>query len=283
MPTASGQMLLRHSEHPAPVPHALTCRHVRQRDVSCNPLLWFILIHGGKARRARDKIRLPHHPQLHRRESYASRRKNSAFPRWPDRKICIMLRILQNNRKRNCELAQRHDECSWPCASRHARLSDCREGKMRQMRAIRLVSYESTPCLAQIDAPNPGPRQLRVRVAACGLNFADLLMMQGTYQEKIVPPCTLGMELAGTVDAVGADVTAFTGRPRRGVRRARRAWPITRSVAPRAVCVCPMPCPLPRPPRSWSPTAHRTWRLRTARICNRAKRSSCWGQQAASG
>lgn len=77
------------------------------------------------------------------------------------------------------------------------------------MRAFRLNAYESTPALEQIDPPQAGPGMLRIRVAACGLNFADLLMMQGKYQEKTAPPYTMGMELAGIVDAVGADVTAF--------------------------------------------------------------------------
>lgn len=77
------------------------------------------------------------------------------------------------------------------------------------MRAIRLADYTSTPNLVQIDRPDPAPTEMRIRVAACGLNFADLLMMQGKYQEKCAPPYTLGMELAGTVDAVGAEVSTF--------------------------------------------------------------------------
>lgn len=77
------------------------------------------------------------------------------------------------------------------------------------MRAFRLLPDESRPLLDHIDCPEPGPGQIRIRVAACGLNFADLLMMQGKYQEKVAPPYTLGMELAGTVDAVGQGVTAF--------------------------------------------------------------------------
>lgn len=77
------------------------------------------------------------------------------------------------------------------------------------MRAFRLAAYESTPQLQQVEMPAPGPGELRIRVAACGLNFADLLMMQGKYQEKVVPPYTLGMELAGTVDAVGDGVSMF--------------------------------------------------------------------------
>jgi NADPH2:quinone reductase len=44
---------------------------------------------------------------------------------------------------------------------------------------------------------------LRVRIAACGINFADTLMVAGTYQDMPSHPFALGMELAGTVDAAG--------------------------------------------------------------------------------
>ena len=47
---------------------------------------------------------------------------------------------------------------------------------------------------------NPDPR-----IAACGLNFADLLMMRGQYQERPALPAILGMEMAGTVTALGPD------------------------------------------------------------------------------
>jgi NADPH2:quinone reductase len=77
------------------------------------------------------------------------------------------------------------------------------------MRAFQLHDYDSIPRLEQVDLPEPAAGELRIRVAACGLNFADLLMMQGKYQEKVAPPYTVGMEYAGTVDALGADVTGF--------------------------------------------------------------------------
>lgn len=46
---------------------------------------------------------------------------------------------------------------------------------------------------------------IRVKIMACGLNFADLLMCQGKYQDTPKPPFTLGMEVAGVVDALGPD------------------------------------------------------------------------------
>lgn len=40
-------------------------------------------------------------------------------------------------------------------------------------------------------------------VAACGLNFGDLLMMEGRYQDRVPAPFVPGMEMAGTVAALG--------------------------------------------------------------------------------
>lgn len=78
------------------------------------------------------------------------------------------------------------------------------------MRALVLSSHESPPALVEIAQPEPAEGEIRVRIAACGLNFADLLMMKGTYQDTPALPFVMGMEVAGRVDAVGAAVTAFS-------------------------------------------------------------------------
>ncbi len=62
--------------------------------------------------------------------------------------------------------------------------------------------------LKQVSLPAPGPGEVRIRVAACGLNFADTLMLEERYQEKPPWPLVLGMEVSGIVEAVGAGVTA---------------------------------------------------------------------------
>ena len=38
------------------------------------------------------------------------------------------------------------------------------------------------------DPGHPGPRQVRIRIAAAGLNYADLLVSAGKYQVKHAPP-----------------------------------------------------------------------------------------------
>ena len=76
------------------------------------------------------------------------------------------------------------------------------------MRAVVVSDHEAPPVLADLPDPSPGPGQVLVRIAACGLNFADLLMLKGTYQETPALPFTPGLEIAGTVEALGAGVTA---------------------------------------------------------------------------
>jgi NADPH:quinone reductase-like Zn-dependent oxidoreductase len=61
------------------------------------------------------------------------------------------------------------------------------------------------------DAPDPAvvPGSVRIRVRAAGINFSDLLARQGLYPDAPKPPCTIGYEVAGVVDAVGPAVTTF--------------------------------------------------------------------------
>lgn len=73
------------------------------------------------------------------------------------------------------------------------------------MRAFTITSAGAPPALREIDQPDPGPGEIGVAIAACGLNFADLLMMKGEYQETPEPPFTLGMEVAGHVESLGPD------------------------------------------------------------------------------
>ncbi len=71
------------------------------------------------------------------------------------------------------------------------------------IRAFRVTSHDVPPSIETQPLPQPGPGQIRVRVRTCGLNFADLLMMSGRYQDTPALPFTLGMEVSGEVDALG--------------------------------------------------------------------------------
>ena len=69
------------------------------------------------------------------------------------------------------------------------------------MKAVQLTSFEGPGAVSvnDIDGGGLGERQVRIRVEAAGLNFADLLMMNGSYQATPPVPFTMGMEAAGTV------------------------------------------------------------------------------------
>ena len=82
---------------------------------------------------------------------------------------------------------------------------------MRAWRAHELGAPEDVLTLDEVDTPTPGPGQVRVKVAACGLNFPDVLVLAGQYQEKPPLPMTPGMEVGGVIDAVGDGVGLAVG------------------------------------------------------------------------
>ncbi len=79
------------------------------------------------------------------------------------------------------------------------------------MRALVCNEYGPPEALALEEYPDPeiGDRQLLVDVAAAGVNFPDILRIAGKYQVKTPTPFIPGNEGAGTVAAVGKDVTRF--------------------------------------------------------------------------
>ncbi|GAC1543974.1 MAG: NADPH:quinone oxidoreductase family protein [Acidimicrobiales bacterium] len=77
---------------------------------------------------------------------------------------------------------------------------------MRAWRVHELGDPVDVCRLDDIDPPSPGPGEVVVGVAACALNFPDILMCQGRYQEKPPLPFVPGLETAGTITAVGAGV-----------------------------------------------------------------------------
>ncbi|EYB67164.1 zinc-binding alcohol dehydrogenase [Deinococcus phoenicis] len=61
--------------------------------------------------------------------------------------------------------------------------------------------------LRGVPVPQPGPGEVRLKVEAVGINFADVLAVAGEYLTRTRLPYTPGMEFAGTVDALGEGVT----------------------------------------------------------------------------
>lgn len=75
------------------------------------------------------------------------------------------------------------------------------------MLALVLRAHGSPPQLETIPVPRPAAGEVLLRIAACGLNHADLLMIEGRYQERPALPIALGMEVSGEVVATGAGVS----------------------------------------------------------------------------
>ena len=77
------------------------------------------------------------------------------------------------------------------------------------MRAIRIheIGGPEVMHLEEIETPTPKEGEVLVKVAAAGINYGDIAQRQGTYLTRTRPPTTLGMELAGTVAALGPGVS----------------------------------------------------------------------------
>lgn len=60
--------------------------------------------------------------------------------------------------------------------------------------------------LIELPVPEPGPGEIQVAVHIAGLGYVDALVSRGEYQVKPPTPYCPGMEIAGTVSALGADV-----------------------------------------------------------------------------
>ena len=75
---------------------------------------------------------------------------------------------------------------------------------------------------ADLSKPSPGPGQALVRIAAAGVNFIDIYFRTGLY--KADPPIVLGNEGAGTVEAVGPNVTEVAAGDRVAYAMARGSY-----------------------------------------------------------
>ncbi|WP_072505033.1 NADPH:quinone oxidoreductase family protein [Phaeobacter porticola] len=74
------------------------------------------------------------------------------------------------------------------------------------MRAYRVNEFNIAPTIALVDMASPKRGEVAVEIHACGLNFADLLLLSGRYQDTPALPFTPGLELAGVIQAIGPDV-----------------------------------------------------------------------------
>jgi NADPH2:quinone reductase len=80
---------------------------------------------------------------------------------------------------------------------------------MRALVVERLAPDYAGCVVKDIPTPQPGPGEVRIRVRAAAVNFPDLMQTRGEHQHKPQVPFVPGMELAGEIDALGENVTAF--------------------------------------------------------------------------
>ncbi|MDT7742825.1 MAG: NADPH:quinone reductase [Actinomycetota bacterium] len=78
---------------------------------------------------------------------------------------------------------------------------------MRALQQTSLVGPQDMRLVADAPVPRPGEGEVLIRVAAAGVNFADLSKAHGTFRDGPRPPYLAGFEAAGEVVALGPGVT----------------------------------------------------------------------------
>ena len=76
------------------------------------------------------------------------------------------------------------------------------------MRAVVITKHGGPEVLRVQERPDPvlGPGQVRIAVAAAGINFADVMARMGLYADAPKTPCVVGYEVAGTILELGEGV-----------------------------------------------------------------------------
>jgi D-arabinose 1-dehydrogenase-like Zn-dependent alcohol dehydrogenase len=79
------------------------------------------------------------------------------------------------------------------------------------MKALVVRTAGGVDAMQMETLPDPvaGPREVVIKVDACGVCFHDILTRNGTLKAGVKMPCVLGHEIAGTVTAVGGEVARF--------------------------------------------------------------------------
>jgi len=80
---------------------------------------------------------------------------------------------------------------------------------MRAAHVVQPGEPETALEIVELDIPEPGPKEVRIRVGACALNYKDVFTRKGHPLTSQGFPRQTGTDIAGVVDAVGTDVTRF--------------------------------------------------------------------------
>lgn len=87
---------------------------------------------------------------------------------------------------------------------------------MATMKALQVSKANGPFELVERPVPEPGPGQVRIKVEACGICHSDAFVKSGGYPGLVLPRIP-GHEVAGRVDKIGANVTAWKVGDRAGV------------------------------------------------------------------
>src|ERR1700753_3298408 len=80
------------------------------------------------------------------------------------------------------------------------------------MRAVVITKHGGPGVLEVQEQPDPqlGPGEVRIDVAAAGINFADVMARMGLYPDAPKTPCVVGYEVAGTILELGDGVDGLS-------------------------------------------------------------------------
>ena len=129
------------------------------------------------------------------------------------------------------------------------------------MRAIVCENWgdPDTLKLGELPAPAMGPGQVRIRMRAAGVNFADTVLVRGNYQEKPELPFAPGLEGAGEILEVADDITSF--KPGDRVMAVVSAGGFAEEAVCNASTVFPLPEGMDYPTAAAFPVAYGTSHL----------------------
>uniref|UniRef100_A0A8C0M5V1 Enoyl reductase (ER) domain-containing protein n=1 Tax=Canis lupus familiaris TaxID=9615 RepID=A0A8C0M5V1_CANLF len=125
-------------------------------------------------------------------------------------------------------------------------------GRGRHYRAALCVEPKQPLAVEEVGPRPVRPHEVRVDVHFCGVNFADILVCRGQYQEKPQLPFTPGMEFSGIVLETGADVSTvkegdrvigvsgFNGMAEECIIDQKTLWQIPEGVSLREAATLPV-------------------------------------------
>ncbi|XP_075383939.1 quinone oxidoreductase-like protein 2 [Tenrec ecaudatus] len=126
------------------------------------------------------------------------------------------------------------------------------QGRSRQYRAALCAELKQPLAIAEVNPRPLRPHEVRVDVHFCGVNFADLLVCRGQYQERPHLPFTPGMEFSGIVLETGGaastvkegdrviGVSGFCAMAEECITDQKTLWKIPERVSLREAAVLPV-------------------------------------------